>query len=216
MSEWISALSGADSTFFNVYIGIFRWVAPILAFLILLRCIKPLLTFRREPEIWAWLQLSNGEKLPITHWENVIGRSKKSDIVIDFPTVSRNHAVLTRYDDDRNFHADIVIFRLGENVLCEEYPLFKEHFIRYIEHICPEGSTCLFTTCFWKCELDEIIKEYAGVRGDICVELGYEDEKEMALGLYEHRGVSLHPSDYGMEMMASKIFKGVQAVLSRK
>jgi len=99
MSEWISKLSGADSTFFNVYIGIFRWVAPILAFLILLRCIKPLLTFRREPEIWAWLQLSNGDKLPITHWENVIGRSKKSDIVIDFPTVSRNHAVLTRYDD---------------------------------------------------------------------------------------------------------------------
>ena len=124
--------------------------------------------------------------------------------------------ILARYDDDRNFHADIVIFRLGENVLSEEYPLFKEHFIRYIEHICPEGSTCLFTTCFWKSELVEIIKEYAGVRGDICVELGYEDEKEMALGLYEHRGVSLHPSDYGMEMMASKILKGVQAVLSRK
>ena len=37
--------------------------------------------------------------MPITHWENVIGRSKRSDIVIDFPTVSRSHAVLTRYDD---------------------------------------------------------------------------------------------------------------------
>ena len=97
--ELISSLQGAEPTYFHVFVAIFRWVAPILAALILFRCIKPLLTFRREPEIWAWLCLSDGKKLPITHWENVIGRSKRSDIVIDFPTVSRNHGVLTRYDD---------------------------------------------------------------------------------------------------------------------
>ncbi len=90
---------GNENTFFYVFVSIFRYVAPILVFIILLRSIKPLLTFRREPEIWAWLCLSDGKKLPITHWENVIGRSKRSDIVIDFPTVSRNHGVLTRYDD---------------------------------------------------------------------------------------------------------------------
>ena len=67
--------------------------------LLLFLCIKPLMTFRREPEIWAWLCLEGGKKLPITHWENVIGRSKRSDVVINFPTVSRNHAVVTRYDD---------------------------------------------------------------------------------------------------------------------
>ena len=99
MAGVISTLTGANSTYTNVYIGVFRWIAPILVMLLLFRCIKPLLTFRREPEIWAWLRLSNGTDLPITHWENVIGRSKRSDIVIDFPTVSRNHGVLTRYDD---------------------------------------------------------------------------------------------------------------------
>ena len=67
--------------------------------ILLWRCAKPLLSFRREPEIWAWLRLMDGNSLPVTHWENVIGRSKKSDIVIDLPTISRNHAVLTRYDD---------------------------------------------------------------------------------------------------------------------
>ena len=91
--------ASADSTYMNVYITVFRWVAPILAFLLMLRCLKPLLTFRREPEIWAWLCMEGGKKLPVTHWENVIGRHKRSDIVVDFPTVSRNHAVLTRYDD---------------------------------------------------------------------------------------------------------------------
>ena len=85
---------GADD-----YIGFFRYAAPILAGLILLRCCLPLLTFRREPEIWAWLYFRDGKKVPITHWENVIGRSKSCDIQINHPTVSRNHAVLTRYDD---------------------------------------------------------------------------------------------------------------------
>ena len=95
----LASAVGADPTFYNVFITIFRYLAPLLAGTVLFRAIKPLLTFRREPEIWAWLCLSNDEKLPITHWENVIGRSKRSDIVIDFPTVSRNHGVLTRYDD---------------------------------------------------------------------------------------------------------------------
>ena len=99
METLLQALSGAGATFGYVYIGVLRWIAPILAGLILLRTALPLLTFRREPEIWAWLVLSPEKKLPITHWENVIGRSKRSDIVIDVATVSRNHAVLTRYDD---------------------------------------------------------------------------------------------------------------------
>ena len=81
------------------YIAAMRYICPILIVILLWRCCKPLLTFRREPEIWAWLTMPDGEKVPITHWENVIGRSKSSDIQVDVSTVSRNHAVLTRYDD---------------------------------------------------------------------------------------------------------------------
>lgn len=86
-------------TYLNVYIGFMRYAAPILVAFLLIRCCKPLLTFRKEPEIWAWLILEDGKKIPVTHWENIIGRHKHSDIVINFPTVSRNHGVLTRYDD---------------------------------------------------------------------------------------------------------------------
>ncbi|MBQ3504357.1 MAG: FtsW/RodA/SpoVE family cell cycle protein [Oscillospiraceae bacterium] len=81
------------------YISVLRYAAPALALILLLRCAFPLLTFRREPEIWAWLNMAGNRQVPITHWENVIGRSKSSDVTIDLSTVSRNHAVLTRYDD---------------------------------------------------------------------------------------------------------------------
>lgn len=99
MQAFLTAAMQTDKTYYYVFIGFFRYAAPILAVILLARCILPLLTFRREPEIWAWLCLRDGKRLPITHWENVIGRNKRSDVVIDFPTVSRNHAVLTRYDD---------------------------------------------------------------------------------------------------------------------
>ena len=99
MEQIFRAFSQADATYVNVFNGFFRYASLVVIVILIWRCAKPLLTFRREPEIWAWLYMANGSKVPITHWENVIGRSKSSDIQVDFPTVSRNHAVLTRYDD---------------------------------------------------------------------------------------------------------------------
>lgn len=83
----------------ELFCTIWRFVAPVLAVLILWRCARPLLRFRREPETWAWLVLPDGHQLPVTHWENIIGRSRGCDIIVDLSTVSKNHAVLTRYDD---------------------------------------------------------------------------------------------------------------------
>ena len=94
LGDWNATMEFADG--FN---GVMRFVFPVLAFIIVFRCAKSLLSFRREPEIWAWLCLPDGTRLPVTHWENIIGRSKRSDLVIDVATISRSHAVLTRYDD---------------------------------------------------------------------------------------------------------------------
>ena len=99
MEEFLESFVAERGMYVGAYIGFLRYAVPILAAFVLFRCIKPLLTFRREPEIWAWLNMADGTQIPITHWENVIGRSKSSDVTINFPTVSRNHAVLTRYDD---------------------------------------------------------------------------------------------------------------------
>ena len=94
-----ASFSQIDGAYGSFYMSMVRYGCPILAALLLLRCAMPLLTFRREPEIWAWLVMPGGERVPVTHWENVIGRSKNCDVSIALSTVSRNHAVLTRYDD---------------------------------------------------------------------------------------------------------------------
>ena len=99
MAGFLDMFLQSRDAYADAYIGLLRYAMPVLAGFLLLRCILPLLTFRREPEIWAWLELADGTQIPITHWENVIGRSKSSDVTINFPTVSRNHAVLTLYDD---------------------------------------------------------------------------------------------------------------------
>lgn len=99
MNQILMLVSQAKDSYADVYLGILRYVAPALALLLLWRCFKPLLTFQRVPEIWGWLTLADGTKLPLTHWENVVGRRKDCDIRFDDRTVSRNHAVLTRYDD---------------------------------------------------------------------------------------------------------------------
>ena len=99
MEAFLTALSSDRAALAAEYIGFLRLAVPVLTLLLLLRCVLPLLTFKREPEIWAWLNMTAGTQIPITHWETVIGRSKTSDVTIDISTVSRNHAVLTRYDD---------------------------------------------------------------------------------------------------------------------
>lgn len=99
METIFAALAQAKDSYIGVYLSFLRYAAPILAVVLLWRCLKPLLTFKWEPEIWAWLVMKDGSKYALTHWENVIGRSKANDVCIDSPMVSRNHAVLTRYDD---------------------------------------------------------------------------------------------------------------------
>jgi len=99
MARFIEVLQSANAAYSNVLVGILRYGAPAVAFLLLFRCITSMLTFRREPETWGWLRIEGGTRLPITHWENVIGRSKRSDIIINVPKVAKTHSVLTRYDD---------------------------------------------------------------------------------------------------------------------
>lgn len=78
---------------------VLRFIFPLLALAILIRCGISLLRFRKEPEIWGHIAFEDGSRLPVTHWENIIGRAKRSDIRMNFENINKQHAVLTRYDD---------------------------------------------------------------------------------------------------------------------
>ena len=85
---------------------VMRWLFVVLAIYILARAIMSLLRTRTTPEVWGYFLVEDGGNYPITHWENVIGRSKSCDINIPLPTVSKNQAILL-WRNDRWIFKDI-------------------------------------------------------------------------------------------------------------
>ena len=83
------------------YTSIVRFLFPILALMILTGAIRSLLKVPHMPEVWAYLTLPNGASEPLTHWENILGRGRAADVVLNYPVVSRQHAALIRGEDDR-------------------------------------------------------------------------------------------------------------------
>lgn len=119
----------------------------------------------------------------------------------------RCDGILDRFDGERDFDADVVVFRLGENVPKDDKHLFEDGLRKFIAHVCPH-SKVLFTTCFWENPtVDDAIVKVAAERNEICVDGCFsKDEKNMAIGQFEHSGVAHHPSDEGMLMIAQAIF----------
>ncbi|MBE6040982.1 MAG: FHA domain-containing protein [Clostridiales bacterium] len=85
----------------------FRWVFVVLAAYILLVSIFSLLSTRCTPEIWGYFLVEDGGNYPITHWENVIGRIRSSDITIPLRTMSASHALLNRKGENKWVFKDL-------------------------------------------------------------------------------------------------------------
>lgn len=73
-----------------------RWIFMILSLFILARQIHSLLKAKNPSEIWAYLGCPDGTSVPLTHWENLIGRGRGCDIILNLNSVSRSHATLIR------------------------------------------------------------------------------------------------------------------------
>ena len=78
-----------------------RFLFPVLAFFVLYRAIRSLMRIPHTPEIWGQLSLPNGAPILLTHWENIIGRSAASDVRLNYPSISRQHAALCRGEDEQ-------------------------------------------------------------------------------------------------------------------
>ena len=115
--------------------------------------------------------------------------------------------------EEREFGADEIIFRLGENVIPlkteEEKARFKNALLALLSQINPKVGKIYFTTCFWSSvSVDEVIRSVASELNMPVIELGDlgADEKYMAIGLFEHSGVAHHPGDLGMAEIEERIY----------
>ena len=88
MQELFSALSlwlSAHPLITGWYTAIARLLFPVLSALILVRAIRSLLRIPHTPEVWAQLSLPGGGSIPLTHWENILGRGKSADAILNYP-----------------------------------------------------------------------------------------------------------------------------------
>ena len=86
----------AAGTFYTAFV---RFLFPILAGAILYRAVRSLLRLPHTPETWGQLSLPGGGSVPLTHWENILGRGKSADVRLNYPSVSRQHAALCRNEE---------------------------------------------------------------------------------------------------------------------
>lgn len=98
MTSLLDTLYGISGNILTVVASVIKVLLPLLSVVILVRCGKSMLCGKPEAEIWGYLSLPNGSRIDLDHWENVIGRSKASDAVLEYPTLSRSHAAIIRDD----------------------------------------------------------------------------------------------------------------------
>lgn len=74
-----------------------RILLPVYAVVIVYQCYASMRRRRRPEKPLVMLHNEVTDlKIPVLFWENSLGRSKRSDIFVDDPAVSRNHCVLLR------------------------------------------------------------------------------------------------------------------------
>lgn len=90
----------------KIFIFAARIVLPVLCLLLFFSVVRDL--FRKKGKITlAKLVTANGLDFDICSVESIIGRSKLCDVVLNIPSISRRHAVIT-YNDDYGFKVSSV------------------------------------------------------------------------------------------------------------
>ena len=120
-----------------------------------------------------------------------------------------------KYAAAKDFSAEIIVVRIGENMPKGSAPECKPYFDAMIKYfITDDTKKVVITDSFWRNDArDTMIREIAEENGyEFCKISDLEgDPAAMAIGQYEHRGVSVHPSDFGMEQIAKRIFERLGA-----
>ncbi|MDP4132807.1 MAG: SGNH/GDSL hydrolase family protein [Bacillota bacterium] len=128
--------------------------------------------------------------------------------------------VLDNYLDARDYAPDIIIYRIGENVLLptvEEHD-YTEALRKFLSFLTEKNSDCkiIFTTNFWiKVPVDNAVITVADEYGRKAIDLGLlgENPEMKAIGLFKHGGVAAHPGDKGMQAIADAIWEELKELM---
>lgn len=113
------------------------------------------------------------------------------------------------------FQPHVVVIRLGENISSGKLETLnvRPYIEKMIDFFGTGSSQIIVTDCFWRRDkLDQTFKQICDDKGYTFCQLSdlYSNQETMALNEFEHQGVSLHPSDYGMSLIAERIAKCVR------
>lgn len=82
---------------FDILVIVSRYLVAALAVLVLGSCVVSLVSRPFGKRVGSYLYDPGSKKrLPLTRWENSVGRSKTCDVVLSMPDVSRFHAVISK------------------------------------------------------------------------------------------------------------------------
>ena len=114
------------------------------------------------------------------------------------------------YSAVREFDANIIVIRIGENITAKKHLEVdcKPHFAEAVDFLVgPGAEKVIITDMFWYTVYNDCLREVCEEKGHTFCHLTdlEEDERTMALGLFEHKGVAGHPGDFGMQCIADRI-----------
>ena len=120
--------------------------------------------------------------------------------------------VLKQYEQLKEFDADIVILRIGENSNREQLADndYEEAFDKMAKFFYRDARKKILTSLFWRYDpFDVPIEAVAKKNGYTFVSLNEFGDRDdcKAYGEYEHGGVAQHPNDKGMAEIANAILK---------
>lgn len=125
--------------------------------------------------------------------------------------------ILSGYEEEKAFGADVLLFRLGENV---QPPVDEAYFYgklcEFVKYLCKAETKVLPTTCnLANPPADRCIEKFAAEENLPCVRLGEISTKPgmTAVGQFWHEGVQMHPSDAGMAAIEEAIYEELKVLL---
>lgn len=139
--------------------------------------------------------------------------------VADFERAYASYDIASKLKEAAEFHADVIILAIGENVPAlktpEEKAKLKTSVTNLIQSLMGDRHpTILVRSCFWaNADKDEALRLACQTVGGIFVDISAlsKDEGNYARSErpFKHAGVANHPGDQGMAAIAQALMKAL-------